>query len=157
MKKILFVAMVALLGVSFVGASVAIASECERSPGYWKNHQEAWQGATILVGGTAYNYNTAVLIMKQPVKGDKSLTLFKATVAATLNVEVNGCEPPPLDCPPIHKCWKDTNICDPLQQANAWLADNNVLSGVGAFTDEWQYSHGEDIYLCLDAYNNGIF
>jgi hypothetical protein len=72
-----------------------------------------------------------------------------------LNVSINNCEPPPDDCPYIQKCWKDTDICDPICQANAWLANNTVTSGVGAFTDEWQYSHGEDIYLCLDAYNNG--
>lgn len=156
MKKLFIIAMVTLLGFSFVGVSTVIAQQCEGTgtPGYWKNHLDAWGDESIIVGGTPYTPEQAIVLMKTPVKGDKSLTLFKATVAAMLNVSVQNCDPPPDDC--LRKCWKDTQVCDPLGQANAWLADNNVLSGVSAHTDEWQYSHGESIYWCLDDYNNGL-
>ena len=150
--------MVTLLGFSFVGISTAIAADCERSPCLWKNNTEAWQGQSIEVGGITYLPFEAIPIMQLPVKGDKSLTLFKATAAATLNIQVLNCPPPPpyLECPPLQECWPG-EICAPLDQANAWLRTYGVKTNVRADTEMWQSSHGEDIYMCLDSYTNGAF
>ena len=68
--------------------------EC-RSPGYWKNHPEAWPVNTITIGGVTYTKEEAICYMKMPVKGDKTITMFKALVSAKLN-EANGCTVP--DC-----------------------------------------------------------
>ena len=169
MKKILIVATLTLFGLSFLGISTAIAGECmERSQGYWKNHPEKWGVGEITVGFQPYNVADAIELMKTPVKGDKWLTLFKQTVAATLNVQ-HGCPPPPVPpeiCANLTLCWDGNppdiaipeQICAPLDQANLWLSafgGNN--RPVAASTDPWQNSHGEDTYTCLDAYNNGAF
>lgn len=61
------------------------------SPGYWKNHD--WPVDSIQIGGVCYTEAQAKEIMCQPVKGDKTITLFKALVAAKLN-EANGCKVP---------------------------------------------------------------
>ncbi len=53
-------------------------------------------GQSIEVGGVSYLPVEAIAIMKTPVRGDKSITLFKATAAATLNIQVLNCPPPPL-------------------------------------------------------------
>jgi hypothetical protein len=84
MKKIFIVAMVTLLGFTFVGVSTVMAKDdClgTGTPGYWKNHIDAWGGGSIIVAGIPYTPEEAIDLMKRPVKGDKSLTLFKATVA----------------------------------------------------------------------------
>ena len=110
------------------------------------NHPEAWPTGTIWIGGVEYTPAEAIAIMNMPVKGDKSITMFKAAVAALLNVEEQGC------CEPWYY-WKYN--C--LKAADEWLEDFPVLSGVKANTEAWQYSHGEQIYFCLDDYNNGGF
>jgi len=164
MKKLFIMAMVTLLGFSFVGISTAIAEECmERSQGYWKNHPEAWGVANITVGGVTYTVGEAVELMETPTKGDKWLTLFKQAVAATLNVQ-HGCPLPPVPpefCANLTLCWPSetppTGICPPLDQANLWLSAFGQIRPVAGSTDQWQNSHGEDTYTCLDAYNNGAF
>ncbi|PLX83651.1 MAG: hypothetical protein C0617_10980 [Desulfuromonas sp.] len=159
MKKLFVLAMIALFGLTFAGITTATAEECGTgSPGYWKNHPEAWGVMNITVGGVTYTVNEAIDIMKLPVKGDKSLTLFPAVVAAMLNVQ-NNCPPPPSppDCPPLTEtqCWPNGE-CRPIEQANLWLAAYGVGTDVRANSEMWQFSHGENIYLCLDAYNNGF-
>lgn len=158
MKKIFILAVATLLVFSFIGVSTVTAEQCEKSPGFWKNHPEAWGIENIVVGGKTYTPAQAIKIMQTPVRGDKSYTLFKAAVATTLNISTGQCSPPPPppECTPLTACWPN-GTCDPLAQANLWLAAYGVGTGVRASTDMWQYSHGESIYLCLDAYNNGFF
>lgn len=148
MKKLLIAAMVTLLGLSFVGASTATANTCgpvgTGTPGYWMNHPEAWPFDEITVGLQTLTKDQAIALMKMPVKGDKSLTMFAAFVAAKLNVMIGNCPPPP---PPD---------CYTLGEVNMWLTNFPVLSGVEASSEAWQYSHGEALYWCLDDYNNGL-
>ena len=56
------------------------------TPGYWKNHPEAWPVDEITIGGVTYTKVEAIAIMNTPEKGDKTYTMFSALVAATLNV-----------------------------------------------------------------------
>ncbi|WP_440953817.1 hypothetical protein ACSAZK_08900 [Methanosarcina sp. Mfa9] len=91
-----------LLLITCVGLLIGTASACEcYSPGYWKNHPDEWPVERITIGGTEYikgdadTEGTAIYFMSQPVKGDKTITMFKALVAAKLN-EANGCTLP--DC-----------------------------------------------------------
>jgi hypothetical protein len=145
-------------------SGVAAACDCGsnecKSPGYWKNHPEAWPGKCITIGSTTYykcpaggqlSYQDAIDIMQQPVKGDKTYTMFDALVAAKLN-ELNGCP--------------SCKIIDTITGADRWMGKyGSVGSGVKASSDEWQkswqytckcgYPSGEALYLKLDAYNNG--
>ena len=109
------------------------------TPGYWKNHPEAWPVDEIMIGGTLYTKAEAIAYMKQPVKGDKTITMFKALVAAKLNIAI-GCD--------------DSCIASTIADADAWLASNPVGSGVAGRSCAWQ-NGGECLYWTLDRYNNG--
>lgn len=142
MKKSILVAV--LLGFSLTGISTAMANDCSPvgtgTPGYWMNHPEAWPVESIPVGGQVFTKGAAIALMQSPVKGDKSLTLFAAFVAAKLNVLIGNCPP---------ECYS-------LDEINTWLFNFPVGSGVKANSEAWQYSHGEALYWCLDDYNNGL-
>lgn len=143
MKKYYFVAMVTLLVCSFVGVSTVTANDCSPvgtgTPGYWMNHPDAWPVDGLEIGGVYYPKVLAINLIKAPVKGDKSLTLFAAFVAAKLNVIVGNCPPD----------------CYSFGEIDQWFVNFPVLSGVKANSEPWQYSHGEALYWCLDDYNNG--
>ncbi len=110
------------------------------TPGYWMNHPDAWPGDTITVGFATYSQDDAIAMMKAPVQGDKTLTLFPALVAAKLNVLIGN------------------YVCDAMEDvidtADEWLGFNPPGSGVKASSLAW-YEGGA---LCnwLDAYNNGL-
>ena len=60
------------------------------TPGYWKNHPDAWPVDEITIGGVVYTKDEAIQIMQEPEKGDKTKTLFRALVAAKLNVAIGN-------------------------------------------------------------------
>ena len=86
-----------ILLVSTLAASFAIAgvSACEtRTPGYWKNHPNAWPTITITDSRWALtpafeftmNHQDAMDILKMPVKGDASINLQQKVIAASLSI-----------------------------------------------------------------------
>ena len=145
MKKITIVILIVILFVLAIAVSPASACGCGPgvgTPGYWKNHPEAWPVEEITIGGITYTKAEAIEIMKMPGEKDKSITLFRAVVAATLNVEIGNC---------------DWCIPNELDFANDyWFFHFPVGSGVRGNSDAWHYFAGEATYLKLDAYNNGL-
>jgi hypothetical protein len=107
------------------------------TPGYWKNHPEAWP-ESITIGGVTYSKDEALDWLNSPVKGDKTITMFKALVAAKLNVWAGNCS----DC-----------IAGTIADADKWLAAYPVGSGVHGNSAAWRC--GEKYYWMLDKYNNG--
>lgn len=144
MKKTLLGTVLVLFGLAVLGVPAAISGVCSAvgtgTPGYWANHPDAWPVDEIAVGGQTWTKEQAINIMQLPVKGDKTLTMFPAYVAAKLNVMIGNCPP---------------EGCYTLDEVNTWLTNFPVLSGVKAKSEAWQYSHGEALYFCLDDYNNG--
>lgn len=141
------VAIIALTGMS----SSALACWCEPgtgSPGYWKNHPEAWPVEEIVIGGVTYGIEAAIAIMDMPVKGDKSITMFTSLVAAKLNVIAiaeGG-----------SKCGVSYCLSPGcIDEADQWLVTFQVGSGQKANEEPWQHSHGEALYECMDDFNNG--
>ena len=111
------------------------------TPGYWMNHPEAWPVDTIIIGGESYDKDDAIGYMMDPVKGDKTFTMFPALVAAKLNVLIGN---------------DDSCIENWIGQGDLWMElAGGVGNGVSADSELWQDSHGEQIYLMLDDYNNG--
>ena len=160
MKKNVIFWMVLFVGICFMGISTAAACDCAGTgtPGYWKNHPEAWPVDEICFEGgwgtgpyvgECYTKEEALEIMNGPVAGDKTITMFKAFVAAYLNMENGACGAGP-DCD--HWYYGNLNIVT----ANNWLELYGVGTRVRASSEPWQYSHGEAIYFCLDDYNNGL-
>ena len=110
------------------------------TPGYWMNHPEAWPCDSIWIGGQEYLKCEAIEWMKRPVKGDKTLTLFPALVAAKLNYFIGN----PYCC-----------IMSTIEDADWWMYYHPPGSGVKANSPAWQ-NCGEALYCRLDAYNNGL-
>ena len=145
MKRLMMLVLVALLGLPLLTISNAMAGcVCgpvgTGTPGYWMNHPEAWPVEEITVGNETWTIEEAISLMKRPVKGDKTLTMFSAFVAAKLNVLIGNCPP----------------ACYTLAEVNTWLTNFPVDSGVSGNSEAWRYSHGEALYWCLDGYNNGL-
>lgn len=111
------------------------------TPGYWKNHPDAWPVAVIDIGGVIYSREQAIGIMKRPVRKDMTIAMFKALVAAKLNVLIGN---------------DDSCIWQEIQDADAWLAMYPVGSGVGAGGDTSPWRDGEPIHDLLDDYNKGL-
>lgn len=145
MKRLMMLVMALLLSLPLLTISTALASEeCgpvgTGTPGYWMNHPEAWPFDGIIVGYQTFPIEEAIAVMKMPVKGDKTLTMFSAFVAAKLNVAIGNCPP----------------TCYSIGEVNGWFKAFPVGSGVRGNSEAWMYSHGEALYWCLDEYNNGL-
>ena len=108
------------------------------TPGYWKNHPEAWPVDSIVIGGITYSKSQAIAWMSTPEKGDKTLTVFRHLVSAKLNVLIgntSGC------------------IDADIATADAWMAVHPVGSKVGGGSAAWAEISG--VAGRLDDYNNG--
>jgi hypothetical protein len=108
------------------------------TPGYWKNHPEAWPVNSITIGEDTYTKAQAIALIDMP-DGDKSYTLFRAYVAAYLNVKMGN---------------DSSCIAGTLQAAYDWLNTYEPGSGVKASSAAWKM--GEPLYYKLDQYNNGM-
>jgi SdrD B-like protein len=107
------------------------------TPGYWKNHPEAWP-AKITIGGREYDRDTAIYWLKKVGK-DKTTTMFSSLVSAKLNVMMGN---------------KSYCVDGTIAAADGWMAEYGpVGSGVLASSPAW--SEGEPLHKMLDDYNNG--
>jgi len=136
-------ALVALLSIF----QVNLASSCPPTPppgtgtpGYWKNHPEAWPAEQGTLGGVTYTKSEAIAIMNTPGRGDKTYTMFSALAAAMLNVAIGN---------------DSSCIAGTIYAADQWMATYGpVGSSVKGNSPAWQ--EGELLYVKLDAYNNGL-
>jgi hypothetical protein len=109
------------------------------TPGYWKNHPEAWPVASLTIGGVVYSQAEALYWLEN-VNKDKTTTMFSSLVSAKLNVLV-GNDP---------SCVQST-----IDAADDWMATNGpVGSGVHAASLAWKI--GEPLHRLMDNYNNGM-
>lgn len=109
------------------------------TPGYWKNHPEAWPTRSIVIGGITYSKDQAITIMSKSVSGDKTYTLFPALVAAKLNVMSGN---------------NASCISSTITAADAWMKNYKPGSGVTGSSNAWKMA--EPYYWALDNYNNGL-
>jgi hypothetical protein len=117
----------------------AVSGPGTGTPGYWKNHPDAWPVATITVGGVTYTKAQAIAWLSKVGK-DKTATMFSSLVPAMLNVLVGN----------DGSCVSET-----IEAANDWMADfGPVGSNVPASSAAW--SLGEPLHITLDNYNNRV-
>jgi hypothetical protein len=110
------------------------------TPGYWKNHPEAWP-ETIDVGSVPYDSKTAIEWLKK-VGRDKTTTMFSSLVSAKLNI-LAGARSDCVD-----------GVDGTISKADNWMAlYGPVGSGVLASSQAW--SECEPLHKILDDYNNG--
>lgn len=109
------------------------------TPGYWKNHPDAWPVPAITVGGVTYTKAQAIAWLGKVGK-DKTTTMFSSLVPAMLNVLIGN---------------PDSCIASTITAANAWMATYGpVGSNVAASSPAWVI--GEPLHQQMDAYNNGL-
>jgi hypothetical protein len=108
------------------------------TPGYWKNHPEAWPVDNIIIGGVTLTRDHAIAVMNTSGKGDKTYDLFAQLVAAKLNVAIGN---------------QPSCISADIQAADVWLAQHPLGSKVKANSPAWQAISAS--FTRLDDYNNG--
>ena len=110
------------------------------TPGYWKNHKDAWPAAGIQVGNVTYTWATAAPIMGK-VGGDKTVSMFSALISAKLNAWAGN----DFSC-----------VAETIDDANEWMKLHPVGSKVTGSSDAWSGSeNGDTMHQELDDYNNG--
>lgn len=108
------------------------------TPGYWKNHPEAWPVDSLVIGGVTYTKAVILANMDEDPK-DKTTTIFRHLVAAKLNVLIGN---------------DDSCIASTIAAADAWLASYPLGSRVKSSSLAWR--QGEPLSRTLDNYNNGM-
>ena len=144
MKKVFLSILVLVLALSLALPTIALADDGVSgpgTPGYWKKHVDAWPVEEVMIGLEIHSKDEAVDIMRMPVRGDMSLAMFSALVAAKLNLTTGS-----LAC---------QDVIDVVIAADAWMAEHPVGSGVKASSEGWQVL-GESLLQVLDDYNNGF-
>jgi hypothetical protein len=123
---------------NFGFVTAQIAQPGTGTPGYWKNHPEAWPVNSIKVGGVTYTEALAISWLSKTGK-DKTVTMFQSLVSAMLNVMIGN---------------DGSCINTSITQGNAWLAANPLGSNVAGGSQAWAI--GDPIHNTLDAYDNGL-
>jgi hypothetical protein len=108
------------------------------TPGYWKNHPEAWPVESISIGGVIFTKAQALGWMDKLSK-DKTTTMFSSLLSAKLNVLVGN---------------DSSCVAGTITEADAWMAAHPVGSGVHAASLAWKV--GEPLHRQMDNYNNGM-
>ena len=118
------------------------------TPGYWKNHPDAWPVDYITIGGVTYTKAQAIYLFKKADKKDMRYLMFMHLVSAKLNVTIGN----------------SSLVIGPyIVAGEAWMATYAPApdglphkdTAVSADSDAWQVD-GEDIKDMLDDYNNGL-
>ena len=108
------------------------------TPGYWKNHPDAWPVNSIQIGCTTYTKAQAIAILRLP-DGDKTRTVFRHLLCAKLNVLIGN---------------NSACIAADILLADAWMCLHPVNSGVTGSSAAWAQISGTATKL--DDYNNGL-
>lgn len=126
-------------GTDFGFRVTPVAQPGTGTPGYWKNHPEAWPVDTITVGGVDYTKAEAIAWLENVGK-DKTTTMFSSLVPAKLNVLVGN---------------NSSCVASTIVAADEWMSISGpVGSGVHAASLAWKL--GEPLHRLLDNYNNGM-
>ncbi len=117
----------------------AVAQPGTGTPGYWKNHPEAWPVSSILIGNVMYTVQQAIGWLDSVGK-DKTTTMFSSLVSAKLNVKIGN----------DGSCVDSTIVA-----ADAWMTTYGPVGrGVSAASYAWKI--GEPLHRLMDNYNNGM-
>jgi hypothetical protein len=109
------------------------------TPGYWKNHPEAWPVSTITVGGYTYTRDQAIAWLDSVGK-DKTTTMFSSLVSAKLNVMIGN---------------DSSCVASTILAADDWMRMYGPVGrGVAASSVAWK--KGEPLHRLMDNYNNGM-
>jgi hypothetical protein len=137
------------------GTSMASIRECSRSPGYWKNHPDAWPVDELTLGGKTYNKDALLDALHRKPKGNKMVILMRAYIAARLN-QASDVDSDCLE----HEKFDWIISYNVPEAVDNWLEekyDGDIEAKVKHWND-MKLSYVDDmelLYLTLDDYNNG--
>jgi SdrD B-like domain len=126
-------------GTDFGFTKSAVTNPGTGTPGYWKNHPEAWPVETITVGTVPYTKAEAIALLEQVGK-DKTLTMFSSLVPAMLNVKIGN---------------DDSCVSSTITQAQEWMVKYGP-AGRGVHAASYAWKVGEPLHRLMDNYNNGM-
>jgi hypothetical protein len=109
------------------------------TPGYWKNHPEAWPVTSITVGGVSYSRDEAIAWIDKVGK-DRTITMFSSLVPAMLNVLIGN---------------NDSCVASTITAANEWMTTYGPV-GRGVHAASYAWKVGEPLHRQMDNYNNGM-
>jgi hypothetical protein len=111
---------------------------CTRTPGYWKNHPNAWPIQNVVAGGVTYTQKQAIAQLQEPkATGDATKILIFHLIAAKLNVAAGT---------------TSGTIAQTISAADAFLVANKLNSNpTGA-----KRALAISLAATLDQYNNGL-
>jgi SdrD B-like domain len=124
--------------VSFGFVPTLVAQPGTGTPGYWKNHPEAWPNIPLVVGGVTYTKAQALAWLGKTGK-DKTVTMFQSLLAAMLSVGIGN---------------DSSCISAAITLGNNWLTTYPLGSNVAGGSAAWTI--GDPIHNTLDAYDNGL-
>jgi hypothetical protein len=90
-------------------------SDCTKSHGFWKNHEDAWPVASLTLGSASYTKAELLKLLRSPVKGDASIQLAHQLIAALLNVAAGA---------PVSPSTQAA-----IDEANGWMTANADADG----------------------------
>jgi hypothetical protein len=125
-------------GSDFGFSFTPVAQPGTGTPGYWKNHPEAWPVAVITIGGVDYTKDQALEWLNRVGK-DKTSTMFSSLVSAKLNLIVGN---------------DSSCVASTIASADTWMVGSPLGSGVHASSLAWKL--GEPLHRLMDNYNNGM-
>jgi hypothetical protein len=113
------------------------------TPGYWKNHPEAWPASTvtvgITVGGKVYTRDEAIAWLEK-AGNDRTIAMFSSLVPAMLNVIIGN---------------DDSCVASTIKAADEWMTKYGP-AGKGVHPASYAWKIGEPLHRLLDNYNNGM-
>jgi hypothetical protein len=107
------------------------------TPGYWKNHPEAWPVNSIKIGKTVFTKTEALDWLKRNDSQDKRVIMFRALLCAKLNLLIGN---------------DGSCITETINLADAWWCKYGGSKQAG---NSAAWKAGEPLASKLDAYNNG--
>jgi hypothetical protein len=120
------------------GVTVAAGHKCPQGMGYWRHYTNLWPVNSLTLGTTTYTAAQLNNILNTPTRGDASVILAQALIAALLN-QANGSTP--------------VGICGTMEDANAALGACTVPCGVASKSSLGQRMISDA--STLDSYNSG--
>lgn len=136
--SVFVIVLIAQYAIMSCGAMLAFSLGEPRSPGYWKNHSEAWPTKTVTIGGVTYTQNQALDFLSGNAK-DATYKLASNLVAAKLNAA--SCFFGSYD---LRALWRV------IGEADAFLSANPLGSNPKGATRDYCLSLKD----FLDAFNN---
>jgi len=125
-----------MLAAVFASAFVVAVNAC-KTPGYWKNHPDAWPVSTITMGGVTYTKAEAIAILMTPPRGDATYILAHALIPAKLNDAMG---------------YLPGTYADPISRADTFLSAHPL--GTGDTLTAGERAFCIELALWLDNLNN---